>query len=169
MTPRHWKDIVEIVGIAAIIASLIFVGLQLKQEQQIALSEIIQADEGSSTRLDLAVVENADLWLKANSGELLTERESLIMNRLVAAMYRRASKEVQMRRNLGQYADFAIIDFAIELHENPGARSIWEEQAKSESNYYGTLAPQSNYRQSFRDEFFEKLQSLDEASFESLD
>ena len=160
-----WKDLVEIVGIVAIIASLIFVGLQLKQEQQIAISEIAQADEGSSTRLDLAIIENADLWLKANIGEILTERESLIMNRLVSAMYRRARQEAQMRRNLGRSGISAIIDFAIELHENPGARSIWEKQVKSESSYYRTLLPQDNYRQSYHDEFFEKLQSLDDAGF----
>jgi len=164
VTSRNWKDVVEIVGIAAIIASLIFVGLQLRQEQQIAISEIEQADEGSSTRIDLAIVENADLWLKANNGEILTGRESLIMNRLVAAMYRRARLEAIMRKNLGQFGPVPIIDFAIELHENPGARSIWEEQAKSESNYYRTLLPNDDFRQSYLDEVFEKLQSLDKAS-----
>ena len=166
MTSRNWKDVVEIVGIAAIIASLIFVGLQLRQEQHIAMGEIDQADEGSSTRLDLAIVENADLWLKANNGEILTARESLIMNRLVAAMYRRARLEAIMRRNLGQFDGapmLSLIDFAIELYENPGARSIWEEQAKSESSYYRTLMPNDDFRQSYHAEVFEKLQSFDEA------
>ena len=33
-----WKDIAELVGIAAIVASLIFVGLQMKQSQEIAIA-----------------------------------------------------------------------------------------------------------------------------------
>jgi hypothetical protein len=38
--PKDWKNIAELAGIAAIVASLIFVGLQMKQEQEIAYSEL---------------------------------------------------------------------------------------------------------------------------------
>lgn len=43
MTNVPWKSIAEIVGISAIVASLIFVGLQLKQSQEIALASQYQA------------------------------------------------------------------------------------------------------------------------------
>jgi hypothetical protein len=43
MAQQNWKDIAEIVGIVAIIASLLFVGLQLKQSQDIALAASYQA------------------------------------------------------------------------------------------------------------------------------
>jgi hypothetical protein len=33
-----WKDIAELIGIAAIVASLLFVGLQMKQSQEIAIA-----------------------------------------------------------------------------------------------------------------------------------
>jgi len=36
----NWKDIAELLGIAAIVASLIFVGVQLRQEQLIARTEM---------------------------------------------------------------------------------------------------------------------------------
>ena len=36
MKTGNWKDSAELVGIAAIVASLIFVGIQLRQEQRIA-------------------------------------------------------------------------------------------------------------------------------------
>ena len=38
----NWRDIAELIGIAAIVASLIFVGLELRQSQEIALSEAYQ-------------------------------------------------------------------------------------------------------------------------------
>jgi len=38
-----WKDTVELVGIAAIVASLVFVGLQMKQSQQIAIADQYQS------------------------------------------------------------------------------------------------------------------------------
>jgi len=38
MRKLYWKDIAEFVGIAAIVGSLLFVGLQLKQSQEIAIA-----------------------------------------------------------------------------------------------------------------------------------
>ena len=38
MNPTNWKDIAELLGIAAIVASLVFVGLQMKQSHDIALA-----------------------------------------------------------------------------------------------------------------------------------
>ena len=40
MKKTDWKDVAELVGIAAIVASLVFVGLQLRQEQVIARTEL---------------------------------------------------------------------------------------------------------------------------------
>lgn len=40
MKSMNWKDIAELVGIAAIVASLVFVGLQMRQDQVIARSEL---------------------------------------------------------------------------------------------------------------------------------
>ena len=37
MKTTNWKDIAELIGISAIVASLIFVGLQLQQSQEIAI------------------------------------------------------------------------------------------------------------------------------------
>jgi hypothetical protein len=37
MPSRNWKDIAELIGIGAIVASLIFVGLQMQQSQEIAI------------------------------------------------------------------------------------------------------------------------------------
>jgi len=33
MNPVNWKDIAELIGVAAIIGSLVFVGLQMRQQQ----------------------------------------------------------------------------------------------------------------------------------------
>ena len=99
MKPPYWKDVAELIGITAIVTSLIFVGMQLRQEEQIALSQISQADEASSTQIDLAIVENAEIWLQSNSGDPLNEAEQLIMNRLVSALYRRRNiVEILKRR-----------------------------------------------------------------------
>ena len=42
MTNGNWKDVAELVGITAIVASLIFVGWQMKQDRDIALAATYQ-------------------------------------------------------------------------------------------------------------------------------
>lgn len=42
MKMNRWKDLVELIGIVAIVASLLFVGLQMKQSQDIAIAEQYQ-------------------------------------------------------------------------------------------------------------------------------
>ena len=40
MASANWQDIAEVVGIAAIVASLVFVGLQMRQDHVVARSEL---------------------------------------------------------------------------------------------------------------------------------
>ncbi len=60
MKTASWKDIAELFGIAAIVASLIFVGLQMKQTKEIALSTAYQARATASMELRLAPTESPE-------------------------------------------------------------------------------------------------------------
>lgn len=40
MKPNNWKGTAELIGIAAIVVSLVFVGTQIRQDQDIALAQI---------------------------------------------------------------------------------------------------------------------------------
>ena len=53
----RWKDIAELFGLVAIIASLVFVGLQLKQSQEIALANQYQARAQATQDLTLTQLE----------------------------------------------------------------------------------------------------------------
>ena len=156
-----WTDIAEVIGISAIVASLVFVGVQLKQEQMIALAEVYAASESSAAVIDIAISENANIWLKSNNSETLSESESLIINRLVATLYRRARNQAIMRRDLGSYGTPALMDFAIDLYENPGARRIWEAQIDSEVAYFEKMVPDDDFRRGYRDEVLVELAKLD--------
>jgi hypothetical protein len=57
MTFEKVKEIAELIGLAAIVASLIFVGLQLKQGQDIALATQYQARAEATHNLTLAHLE----------------------------------------------------------------------------------------------------------------
>ena len=57
MKSGQWKDIAEFVGFGAIAASLIFVGLQLRQSHEIALSGQYQARSESLMDFSLTSIE----------------------------------------------------------------------------------------------------------------
>ena len=56
------KDIVEVVGMAAIVSSLVFVGLQMKQTHEIALASQYQARAEATMNMYLAFLEARDDW-----------------------------------------------------------------------------------------------------------
>jgi len=58
MAESNWKYVTEMVGIAAIVASLVFVGLQLKQSHEIALAEQYQSRAEAAQSMYLSVLES---------------------------------------------------------------------------------------------------------------
>jgi len=73
---KEWNEIAELVGIAAIVASLVFVGLQMRQEHIIARSELGAGSfEGfSSLRQEMTGSEFAATYAKMleQPGQLTT-------------------------------------------------------------------------------------------------
>jgi len=161
MGTGNWRELAEILGIAAIVASLVFVGMQLRQEQEIALAEIFDASESSAAAIDFQINENTAVWLKSRNGENLTEREESIISRIVGSMYRRARIQTTMRRNVASAGNAPLVEFAIELHSNPGARAIWEAQVDEEVTLFEKVRPGDDYRRGYRDEVLQILETLE--------
>ena len=80
MKPLDWKHISELLGMAAIVASLIFLAVQIQQEKDIAISEIRFATESNSIEVRVAIIENVDVWAKGCSASELSETEQIIFN-----------------------------------------------------------------------------------------
>ncbi len=76
MSSGHWKDIAELIGITAIVASLIFVGLQMQQSQEIAMGAQYQERANAAVENYMSQIQseqalrNRQQWLidSANSG-----------------------------------------------------------------------------------------------------
>lgn len=120
------KDIAELIGIAAIVASLIFVGLELRQSQQIALVDSFGNDMISGIEHLKSINENTDLWLRGNGGDELTVAEARTYRNLIEIEHALARQRWFAARQLGYSPDIAIADFAGFLYENPGALKQWE-------------------------------------------
>ena len=80
---RNWLEIIAVFGV---IASLIFVGLEMRQSQKIALSAAYQARADSSMSLRMAALQSETLQsaaakLQQGKGyEELTPEEMVVMN-----------------------------------------------------------------------------------------
>ena len=84
MNYERWKDIADLIGTVAIVASLIFVGLELKQSRQIAVADVYQ----QRTAMNIELINSRftpeqirPIFDKAYFGdEPLTPRESYLLN-----------------------------------------------------------------------------------------
>jgi hypothetical protein len=130
-----WKHIIELLGIVAIVASLIFVGFQLRQDREIAIAETFLSILSSEIDLQDTSSEHAELWEKANNGEELTDVEARIFQDLIVSFDKQANISRAQLNRLGHTlaARDRVIDFASFLYQNPGARlawtSMWETRA----------------------------------------
>lgn len=121
------KDVVETVGIISIVASLIFLAIQVKQAQEVALSETDAAMLENGLQLKSLVMEHADIWRRGRAGELLPEPEATVFQKLVEAHGDGAFMNYQQAARLGESDVAAVVlhDFSAFLHMNPGARREW--------------------------------------------
>jgi len=82
-----WKDIAELVGIAAIIASLIFVGVQIQQDEQASTSDYVSNYSGRAGLVSELILNNSEAWSKACAGDDLTEGERMIASQIYVRYY----------------------------------------------------------------------------------
>ena len=127
MAQFKWRETAELIGISSIVASLIFVGLELRQSQKIADidSSAIRAEWFFSNRA--SINENAEIWVKGNSGALLTDAEQVIFANIVKDINTNNRFTWGRERSLGDDSlDYAAHELAWILHSNPAALKVWE-------------------------------------------
>jgi len=121
-----WRNTAEALGIIAIVGSLIFVGLQLKQSEEIAIREGLNNTLTSLIESRSDYYDNADVWVRGNAGEELTRTELFIYRDLVRLESNRTFYQSLWRRVFDPSIEStAEKDFAVFLFQNPGARKVW--------------------------------------------
>lgn len=61
---QNWRVTLELIGIFAIVVSLVFVGIQLQQDQQIAVAQLYADFDDTQIELSQLLIENEDVWLR---------------------------------------------------------------------------------------------------------
>lgn len=130
MNFKKFNEIAELFGIVALIASLVFVGMELRQSQIIATVELEAANSSASIQMASLINDSSEVWGRGISGEDLNDADfETFMTIIIAQSDRNFSIQFQLRI-LGEdkAADQLIHDFAIFLHERPGARNAWSQR-----------------------------------------
>ncbi len=131
------------IGITAIVASLVFVGLQMRQAQNIAMSDGALANAANVIEANNAIGDNSDIWLRGNSGEELDENDEIVFQTLVRAVLVADFMEILRLRRVGadDIADALTADFSSFLFEHPGARRTWTEDRQVTTEHRSLLVP----------------------------
>ncbi len=158
----NWKDIAELIGIAAIVASLIFVGLQMRQTQRIALTEMDLNIMGAEFNSRSAIYDFPEVWAKGNAGDALEPSEAVIYQTLITDYNTLQFFKFSTAHALTGNADLtpASMDTAGFLYENPGARREWE-SLRAKYKRYRNPHQSNEYTSRFEQAVREDLAALD--------
>jgi len=159
---ERWKEFFEAIGFIAIVASLVFVGMELRQSRAIAISEGNLANAQIQIERNNAISEYSIVWTKGNSGEPLAEHEAAIFENLVR---NQAIHSFMEYARLGQVefddaAETVTAQFAIFLFQNPGARNVWQQSEE----FYALNFEVPPSQAAWRDEVRAKLTRLQRQS-----
>jgi len=132
MKSPNWKDLIEIVGITAIVASLIFVGLQMRQDQKIAEAQAYVDAAAVHTDLNQYIENNKDVWIKGLDGAELSLADKFTFHTLCRSNYLRqiAHWERAIRLDAGN-PDLIAQSYAYDIYVYPGLRRFFDEVIES--------------------------------------
>ncbi len=132
MKSPNRKDLIELVGITAIVASLRFVGLQMRQDQKIAEAQAYVDAAAVHTDLNQYIENNKEVWIKGLDGAELSLADELTFHVLCRTIYLRqiASWERAKRLDAGN-PDLVAQSYAYDIYVYAGLRRFFDEVIES--------------------------------------
>jgi hypothetical protein len=123
MSRDQWRDLLEAIGFLVLIASLIFVGLQIRQDHTIAQAQ--NAADFDDTMIEYARVINAnrDVWIRGLEGAELSLQDQVTFESVAFAVWQKFTGLYRRDRLLNQGSGIlAARQLAGELFIHPGLR-----------------------------------------------
>lgn len=138
----NWKDIAELIGIAAIVASLIFVGQQMRLDREIARADAWLQYSDSQISMSELINTHADVWLRGIDGDELSETDQLKFNQIAFAyLQKHGSRYARSVTGVrAGSADAVAKSVAAELYHYPGLRRFAIERWKFNESFRGELS-----------------------------
>jgi len=101
MDSAKLNDWMQVVGIFAVVASLIFVGLQMRQDQEIAQAQALVDASAVVIDLNQFIENNKEVWIKGLDGAELSLEDNLTFRALCRANFLRKNRALGARKKTG--------------------------------------------------------------------
>lgn len=126
MDSAKLNDWLQVIGIFALVASLVFVGLQMKQTQEIGQGEATISILEKTNSFRMMIIDNAEVWRSGCMGEELGEGDQMrfakMYNSYIATVY-----WLWLANDIGVIQfDAGTVEstFAANIHRYPGIARI---------------------------------------------
>ena len=163
-----WKNLVEGLGLLALVASLLFVGFQLRQDRELAAAQVIVEGQSALNDLLMSISDNRDVWLRGLKGEELSAADEVAFRAVSAAVYRRHLGLHQRLRLLGFGNPENIAQqYAFDLYQYPSLRRLFMQDEQISETRHRIFNTEPDLL--FRAQVMEYLVELDEAAPEVPD
>ena len=126
MRPLGWKETAELIGLFAILVSLVVVAMQLQQQEELLQLELQNNLLSNSVAVNEKIIDNPDLWVRGNSGEELSAAESAAYESLLINVNDSFYHTYNIFNEVApEMANGSVAAFAGFLARNPGAHRVW--------------------------------------------
>ena len=117
--------IAEILGAAAVLATLIYLALQIRKAEVAANAQALESAQLVNVEFTKMLVDNAATVAKANAGEELTPAEEVAFTNIVHFRTYQAIVSYRRAQALGQPEQILVRNFVVFLLRNPAAKEWW--------------------------------------------
>ena len=154
----------ELVGAAAVVATLIYFARQIRGSSRDSAAQYFTANQAIQADITKLTIDHAELLTRANRNEELSDAERMVFTQLIrhfTGSYFRATRRAQTL-GLAAAEQAQLQSFASFLYGNAAARSEWvraQQQARRERAVMGLVM-----NDDFRPRIEELLNRLDAAA-----
>ena len=141
LTKIKWRDLFELVGLTAVVLSLVFVGLQIRQDQNLVRSDL--GSRGLETLINLKLHASDPAFAKThakmiNEPDNLTDDEMIQINNYLAAAFSLFIRECYLEsRDVYAECDSMFKNDASYFFGSKYAQSWWRKNWRA-----GSLSPE---------------------------
>ena len=139
MNRSHLRDWLQGIGIMAVVASLIFLGLQVRQERNVAAGQYAYDWLAAKSELTGLIIENNGIWMRGLKGEELSEEDSVTFNALASNFIGFQVARYRNRMLVSGGDEYRVlVELAHTIETFPGLRTSWNKASRLREELHGT-------------------------------
>jgi len=117
----------EIIGAAAVVATLAYLALQVRASTKESEANHFSVNAGQNAEVRTRFMEHADVWIRGNAGDELSATERFVFDQLVSLKTSQHFFNFTRSRIRGTAREqIHVSDLARFLHDSPAAYRSWQ-------------------------------------------